>query len=124
MKLMICAVMVGGLFLSTTAIAQDQTDMSRAEYRQMDSLDASHKNARQQELKLATDKENLDDLKEEKRERKAAAKDAQHVERDATDAARESRIAYRTEKKAQKMRKQADRQSEKAERARRHADKN
>lgn len=80
------------------------------------------------EKKIADEKRNdainLSDLKGEKEDTKAIAKEAQRVEGEANDAARESKNAYRTEKKAQKARKQADKQAVKAEKARRKSNSN
>lgn len=68
--------------------------------------------------------DNLSDLKSEKTDTRAKAKEAQRVERNANTAARESRNAYRTEQKAQKSRKKADRQAKKAARSRVESDNN
>jgi hypothetical protein len=109
------------LFIGHCAIAQDSTARSNE---RIDSLANAYD---QQETAKADQRKNtetLSDLKSEKKETKAKAKEAQRVENEANDAARESKIAYRQEKKAQRAREQADRQAKKAARARVKSDKN
>ena len=111
-------------FISYSVAAQDLTAMSYDYNARVDSLANAYKQqetANEQERK---DSENLSDLKSEKRETKATAKEAQRVEGEANDAARESKMAYRKEKKAQRTREHAEKQSKKAAKARTISDKN
>lgn len=112
------------LFIGHCAIAQDQTEGSHADDAKIDSLATAYNQRQAAEDQDRKNSENLSDLKSERMETKAKAKEAQRVEGEANDAARESKIAYRQEKKAQKAREQADKQSKKAEHARTISDKN
>lgn len=111
------------LFIGHCAIAQDPTAGSQDNAR-IDSMATTYNKQQAVEDQDRKNADNLSDLKSEKRETKAKAKEAQRVEGEANDAARESKIAYRQEKKAQKAREQADKQSKKAARARTKSDKN
>ena len=108
--------------LSYSAAAQDSTmndDNARA-----DSLANAYNQQEMAKNEKIKNSENLSDLKTEKRDTKAKAKEAQRVENEANNAARESKTAYRKEKKAQRAREQADKQSKKAAKARTISDKN
>jgi Skp family chaperone for outer membrane proteins len=110
--------------ITYSATAQNSNGISYDENARVDSLaDANAKDEVAEDLKRQNSK-NLSELKSEKRESKAKAKEAQRVEDDANHAARESKIAYRKEKKAQRVREQADKQSKSAQKARTKSDKN
>jgi hypothetical protein len=102
---------------------QERTEMSKGEQDRLDSLQTLYK---RDEIRAQREKDEntIADAKQDKRETKAKAKEAQRIEREANDAARESRYALRTEKKAQKARKNADAQAKKALKARNRSDKN
>lgn len=68
--------------------------------------------------------ERMADVKKERAQTRAKAKESQRVSGDAEDAAKQSRQAVRAEKRAQKSRERADRQAEKAEKARIKSDGN
>lgn len=125
-KIVICALLFGVvlLFISHSTIGQDTKTRSKAENERIDSLATAYNKQRAAEDVDRNNSKNLSDLKLEKKETKAKAREAQRVEGDANDAARESKIAYRQEKKAQKARAQADKQSKKATRARTKSDRN
>lgn len=112
------------LFISHNTIGQDTKARSNTDNERIDSLATAYNKQRAAEDVNRNNSKNLSDLKLEKKETKAKAREAQRVEGDANDAARESRIAYRQEKKAQKARAQADKQSKKATRARTKSDRN
>lgn len=112
------------LFIGPCASAQDTTARSREDNARIDSLAKAYNQQEAVKDKDRKNSENLSDLKSEKRETKAKAKEAQRVESEANDAARESKIAYRQEKKAQRAREQADRQAKKAAKARIKSNKN
>ena len=110
--------------ISYSVAAQDLTATSHDDNVRVDSLANSYnqqETAKEQERKNSG---NRLDLKSEKRETKAKAKEAQQIEDEANDAARESKMAYRKEKKAQRARERADKQSKKAAKARTISDKN
>ena len=114
------------LAISHCVTAQDSTAMTYERSARADSLATEYD---QQAIETAKDEqrrdsENLSDLKAEKRETRAKAREAQRVESEANNAAMESRIAYRKEKKAQKAREQADKQAKKAAKARDISDEN
>jgi hypothetical protein len=121
-----CAVLLPVMFLliGYNAIAQDSTARRYGEDARIDSMARAYHQQEAIKDQDRKDSDNLTDLKSEKRETRAKAKEAQRVERDANDAARESKLAYRREKKAQKAREQADKQSRKAAKARTKSDKN
>ena len=125
-KRLIYALLLPAMFfcIGYSVAAQDATEMSNYENPRGDSLANAHAKEELAKDQERANAENLSDLKSEKNETKAKAKEAQRVEDDANDAARESRVAYRTEKKAQRVRVQADKQSRKAEKARTKSDKN
>ena len=112
------------LFIGHCARAQDSTARDYKENARIDSLARTYNQQEAVKDQDRKDSDNLSDLKSEKRETKARAKEAQRVESDANDAARESKIAYRQEKKAQRARDQADKQSKKAANAKTKSDKN
>ena len=112
------------LFIDHCAIAQDRTTRSQEDSARIDSLATAYNEEQAAEDRDKRHSENLSDLKSEKRDTKAKAREAQRVEGDANDAARQSKIAYRQEKKAQKAREKADKQSKKAEHARAKSEKN
>ncbi len=112
------------LFIGPCASAQDSMPRSDEDNARIDSLANVYNQQETAKADQRKNTEDLSDLKSEKKETKAKAKEAQRVEREANDAARESKIAYRQEKKAQRARKQADKQSKKAARARTKSDKN
>lgn len=112
------------LFIGHCAIAQDPTARSHEDNERIDSLVTAYNQQKATEDQDRKNSENLSDLKSEKSETKAKAREAQRVEGEANDAARESKIAYRQERKAQKAREQADKQSKKATRAKTKSDKN
>ena len=120
-KVVMCAwvLPVMFLFIGHCTIAQDHAEDSK-----IDSLATASNQKQAVEDQDRKNAENLSDLKSEKMETRATAKEAQRVEDEANDAARESKIAYRQEKKAQKARQQADKQSKKAAQARTKSDKN
>jgi len=117
------SLLLTGLVLSGQLHAQEQTEMTRAEFDRMDSLSVEYENSRREDQKIE-DRETVSDLKEERAKTKLAAKEAKRIEREANDAARTSKDAYKAEKKAQKLRKSADMKAKKAERARQKSSEN
>lgn len=108
--------------LSFKMYGQNRDEMSKDEIARMDSVEsATLKAERTQNTK---DENRMADFKQDRKQTRAKAKDAQRVERDASAAARESRTAVRSERKAQKSRKAANRQAEKASKAREKSDNN
>jgi hypothetical protein len=103
---LLSAVMV--VSITTTLMAQGPALVEYETQARKDSL---------AKVEKIVDADNLSELKSERNDTKAKAKEAQRVERNASDAAREARIAYQTERKAQKARQKADRQAKKAARA-------
>jgi hypothetical protein len=112
------------LFIGHCAIAQDSPTRSDEENARIDSLAKAYNQQEAVKDQDRRESEDLLNLKAEKKETKAKAREAQRVESEANDAARESKIAYRQEKKAQRARAQADRQAKKAAKARIKSDKN
>lgn len=110
--------------ISHRASAQDSTATSNADSARIDSLVMAYNKQEKAKDHQRRDSENLSDLKSEREETRAKAKEAQRVEADANDAARESKMAYRKEKRAQRAREQADRQAQHAAGARDISDKN
>jgi hypothetical protein len=125
-KIMMYALLVPVMFLFTghCATAQDSTARSNEENVRIDSLAKAYNQTEASKDERRKNSENLSDLKSEKKNTKAKAREAQRVENEANDAERESKIAYRQEKKAQKAREQADKQAKKAANARTKSDKN
>lgn len=116
--------MAGAFALTSFQVFGQYPAVSHEDSLRRDSLATLHQREQQAGVSDAekNSSENLEDLKSEKNNTKAEAKEAQRVERKANAAARESRSAYRAEKKAQRARVRADRQAEKAARARRISD--
>jgi hypothetical protein len=100
--------------MSVCAFAQQSRTINQAKKNSVDSL---------LEVGERKDADNLSDLKSDRADTRAKAKEAQRVERNVNDAAREANAAYRDEQKAQKARKKADRQAKKAAKARMRSDK-
>ena len=114
----------GTIFLSGHSVAaQDSTAMAAEYDARVDSLVSSYERQEAAD-KQRKNSDNLSNLKAEKREAKANAKEAQRVEDEANDAARQSKMAYRKEKNAQRAREQADRQTKKAAKAKTISDQN
>ena len=105
------------------AFAQSESSMSKREYDRMDSSQAAYKRDQVQTQKTK-DAEVISDMKSERRDTKAKAKESSRIDNEAQDAAKQSKKSLRSEKKAQKQRKQADKQAEKAEAARDKSDLN
>ena len=105
----------GSIFLANDLAAQDPftTDAKR------DSLANAQYLVKTQKT---TDAQTLSDLKHNKSDTKAQAKEAQRVEENAAHSAKESKSAYKTEKKAQKARRKADAQAKKAAKAKKKAE--
>ncbi len=99
------------------ASAQESTEVTKRQYNQADSTKASYEREEAQ-TQRQKDTERMTDVKNERSDTKAKAKEAQRIENDANDAAKESKNALRTEKKAQKARKKADKQANDAKDAR------
>lgn len=99
--------------VSLCATAQESSAINHAKKESVDSL---------LRVKEKQNSDNLSDLKSDRDNTKAKAKEAKRVERNANDAARESDIAYRSELRAQKARKKANKQAKKAARARVQSD--
>jgi hypothetical protein len=125
-KIVMYALLLPMMFLFTGhgAFAQYRTERSHADNERVDSLATADNEQQVAEDQDRKNSDNLSDLKSEKKEAKAKAREAQRVETEANDAARESKKAYRQEKKAQRAREQADKQSKRAARARNKSDKN
>jgi hypothetical protein len=114
---------LGSLSLaSIETYGQYRTESTRSEAERLDSASTMYRNEQVQQTEQ--DAERLADVKKDRRETKAKAKEARRVEQEASDAARESKYALRAEKRAQKSRKDADKQAQKANRARIRSDKN
>lgn len=114
------ALVLSVMFLSIShfAAAQDGGDaridsLAKVYVKQETAKDEQRKNS-----------DNLSDLKSDRKETRAKAKQAKRVAADADGAARESKMAYRKERKAQKARKQADKQTKKAADARTKSERN
>jgi hypothetical protein len=105
------------------ASAQEQTEVSNTEETQVDSMQAVHERDKAK-TQREVDSDRMTEVRNERGETKAKAKEAQRVENDANDAAKESKDALRAEKKAQKLRRKADKQAETAEDAREKSDRN
>ena len=119
--LLFCAMF---LLVSYNAKAQDSIARSDEENAVIDSLAREYNQRETSKNEQRKNSEHLSDLKSEKKDTRAKAKEAQRVENEANDAARESKIAYRQEKKAQRARVQANKQAKKAANARTKSDKN
>lgn len=109
---------------SHTVTAQDSTAEGKQYNAQIDSVAKVYRQQESTKDEQRMNSENLSDLKSEKKETRARAREAHRVENDAQVAARESKIAYRQEKKAQRAREQADKQAKKASKARTKSDNN
>lgn len=120
------AVLLPVMFFSIShrVTAQDSTARIYADNARIDSLAKAYDQQETAKDDQRKNSEHLSDLKSEKNEAKAKAKEAQRVEGEANDAARQSKMAYNQEKKAQRTREQADKQAKKAARARTISDKN
>lgn len=112
----------GFLFLSIEMYGQNRNEMSKHEIARMDSVESATLKA--ERVQNTKDQNRMADFKQDRRQTKAKAKDAQRIERDANAAARESRNALRSERKAQKLRNAANRQAKKASKARDKSDNN
>ena len=106
------------------AVAQDSSAKRYEDNERMDSLARASGQQEAAKDEQRKNSQNLSDLKSDKKETKAKAKNAQRVEEEANDAARESKMAYKKEKKAQKAREQADKQTKKAKKAKTKSDEN
>ena len=104
------------------ASAQEQTQVSNTQD-QVDSMKTVYERD-QAKTQREVDADRMTEVRNERGETKAKAKEAQRVENDANEAAKESKDALRTEKKAQKLRRKADKQAETAEDAREKSDRN
>jgi hypothetical protein len=126
MKTMIYPLLLTAMSLSMghLAAAQDSTARTHEENVRIDSLAKVYNKSEADKVERRKDSEQLSDLKSDKNETKAGAKEAKRVENDANDAARESKLAYRQEKKAQKARERADKQAKKAAKAKTKSDNN
>jgi len=114
---------LGAAFGFTThAFAQSSNDMTHTERDKKDSVEAV--TLMEEQAQSTKDKNRMADAKEDRKQTKAKAENAQRIESDANDAARESRYAVRAERKAQKSRKQANKQAEKAAQAREKSNNN
>jgi hypothetical protein len=105
------------------ASAQEQTQVSKTEETQMDSMKTVYERD-QMKTQRELDSDRMTDVRNERGETKAKAKEAQRVENNANEAAKESKDALRAEKKAQKLRRKADKEAESAEDAREKSDRN
>jgi hypothetical protein len=104
------------------ASAQEQTQVSNTQD-QVDSMKTVYERD-QAKTQREVDSDRMTEVRNERGETKAKAKEAQRVENDANEAAKESKDALRAEKKAQKLRRKADKQAETAEDAREKSDRN
>lgn len=122
-KNIILTVALGALsVLSCKVYAQERNEMSESAAARTDSLETvSQKAILVQETK---DQNTIADFKDDRKQTRAKAQEAQRVQREANAAARESRLALRSERKAQKSRKEANKQAEKASTAREKSDQN
>ena len=125
-KVLMYVLLLSAMFLlvSLRTEAQDSTARSHEENALIDCLAEAYNQQESAKVERRKNSENLSDLKSEKKETKAKAKEAQRVENEANDAARESKIAYRQERKAQRAREQANKQAKKAANARTKSNKN
>lgn len=125
-EVVICALLTPMLFflVSHHANGQDSRAINSEEKVVVDSLARAYQQQEAREDAQRQNSENLSDLKADKKETRAKAREAQRVENEANDAARQSRIAYRQEKNAQRARVQADKQAKKAAKAKRKSDNN
>jgi hypothetical protein len=102
--------------------AQDQTQMTRSEHHDQDSLEMA--SAKEAQVEKTKDDNRMADAKLDRKQTRVKAKNAQRIENDANDAARESKYAVRAERRAQRSRKQANKQADKALKARAKSDQN
>jgi hypothetical protein len=119
----ICAVVISAATLISNKVsAQEESEkMTRAEFRKMDSLKLADE---QLQVNKSKDARSMSDLRSEKRNAKAKAKEADQVKRNADDAVKQSSDAYKSERKAQKSRRKADTQAKKAQKSREKSDRN
>ena len=122
-KILSFVVIMAASLLTLELFAQAESSMSKVEYNRIDSLQAIYKRDQAQTQK-AKDTDAMQDVKAERAETKAKAKESARIDDEAQDAAKQSKSALKKEKKAQKLRRQADKQAEKAEAARDKSDLN
>lgn len=103
--------------------AQEQSQVSNTEENQVDSMKTVYERD-QAKTQREVDSDRMTEVRNERGETKAKAKEAQRIENEANEAAKESKDALRAEKKAQKLRRKADKQAETAEDAREKSDRN
>lgn len=124
-SLVLALILPALVFLNIHDVVAQETAAERAaEKERIDSLVIAIDQKEVIEENQRENSEELSNLKSEKRNTKAKAKEAQRIEGEANDAARESKSAYRKEKKAQRTRESADKQSKKAAKARAVSDEN
>jgi hypothetical protein len=107
-------------FLAINVHAQEQ--VSASEQHRQDSVQMA--SAKDAQIEKTKDEARMANVKLDRKQTKAKAKNAQRIENEATDAAQQSKYAVRSERKAQKSRARANKQAEKALKARTKSDKN
>ena len=116
---------LGGLMLVTSeAIGQEQTEMSKSEHVAYDSVQTARHDQMIEREQKENDAEKIAEAKDAQQEASAKAKETRRIDREANRAAREAKLALRSERKAQKARKDADQQSRKAAKAKDVSDEN
>ena len=125
-NVLLYALILSVVFFSSShqVTAQDSTAAGNQYNAQIDSVAKVYRQQESAKDEQRKNSENLSDLKSDKKETRAKAREAQRIENDANAAARESRVAYRQEKRAQRVREQADKQAKKASKARIKSDNN
>jgi hypothetical protein len=121
-KMIITIALGAGSLFTTHTFAQSSGDMTQTERDRKDSVETAALTEAQ--VQSTKDKNRMADAKQDRKQTKAKAENAQRIENDANDAARESRYALRGERRAQKSRKQANQQAEKAANAREKSNNN